>query len=70
MSLFYSITIANSLSALFLTVASLMASGFFRSYDRMPEFVQYISYASVYKYSTEVRGKGRSARCGGREKNA
>ena len=51
---FLSNNVANSASALFLTISTLMASGFFRSYNRMPQFVFYLSYVSIYKYQTEV----------------
>lgn len=55
LSLFYSTNVANSASSLYLSVASLVSSGSFRAYERMPDFVQWLSYTMYYKYSSEVR---------------
>lgn len=55
LGVFYSPNVANSASALFLSVSSLISTSVFRSYERMPVFIRSISYATFFKYASQVR---------------
>ena len=57
LGVFYSPNVANSASALFLSVSSLISTSVFRSYERMPVFIRSISYATFFKYASQVRVK-------------
>jgi len=54
MGVFYSPVIANTSSALYMSVASLISTSVFRSYERMPDVVRWVSYSSIYKYASQI----------------
>ncbi|XP_013402842.1 ATP-binding cassette sub-family G member 5 [Lingula anatina] len=46
--------VASSIVALILTISGLIAPGFLRTVSSMPEIIQWLSWASPYKYAGEI----------------
>ncbi|KAK7477475.1 hypothetical protein BaRGS_00031299 [Batillaria attramentaria] len=54
MGVFRNPQLANTTTALLLTASGLLASGFLRTTQNMLEFLQYLSWVSIHKYSSEI----------------
>lgn len=54
MGLFRDPQLANTTTALLLTASGLLASGFLRTSQNMVQLLQYLSWVSVHKYSSEI----------------
>ncbi|KJE93874.1 ATP-binding cassette [Capsaspora owczarzaki ATCC 30864] len=54
LSFFYETTVANQAASLIISASALVASGFLRSTQSIPVFLQYMGYATLHKYASEV----------------
>ncbi|XP_076442875.1 ATP-binding cassette sub-family G member 5-like [Babylonia areolata] len=54
MGLFRNSQLANTTTALLFTASGLIASGFLRSLENMQVYLQYLSWASIHKYASEI----------------
>jgi len=54
LSLIFNPNQANSATALYISVFTLLGSGFLRSADSMPSFLKDLAYLSLFKYGGEI----------------